>query len=380
MAWLDPDDVRRQLEARLSSLPYDEYLDCVAAFLPHLDDEDRLLQACGAVPWELSDEARSAAVDSLVEGVMRSVEPGDDLADVRPALGILDRARVHAAPVLDEPVMRRAGPDDVATVLGLLDEAVAWLRGRGSRQWLLWPRERDMVAACVFRGEVWLLDTASGAAGTVTLTAKPDPGRWDDQRDVNATHLSRLVVRRDHAGRGIGGQILRWARIRAYRHGDFFVRIAAWPTSSRLHEYLSGQGFRYLTHEAGPLATSRALFMCRALTGGAPAPFADEVPPVLLATHREDREPHEAGDHEHVVPQLRLESGDAARLMPGHRHRLWNAGGWKLQGAEVRQWHPGEPVTAVDGLELRPGTEYVLTHLPGDPCAVEVVAIVRGML
>ncbi len=273
--------------------------------------------------------------------------------------------------------------DTPPAVLRLLDESVAWLRARGLQQWLLWPHERDTVAAAVFRGEVWLLHTEGGdVAATVTLTAAPRAGTWDAaDREVSATYVSWLAVRRDLAGRGIGGRVLDWVLLRAYRRGDFLVRTACWPGNPDLAGYLQRHGFRTLWTVGESLATARTLFV-RPVAAGRAVPFAE--PAVLLPTDRValgPDDPRPAGDpgpdHAHVAPQLLVGPGTPARLVSCYRYRLREAGGWRLQGAQAAQWHPGVAVTAAGGLVLGRGVEYVLTHRDGDPCGVQVVAVRR---
>jgi GNAT superfamily N-acetyltransferase len=239
--------------------------DDVRPYAGPLDIE--LYKACTGVLWELTDEAhRYDSADSIADGALNHDQPGDVLANVRLLLHFLDDAdRAAPQPATDAPVIRRARPGDVPAVLALLDETVTWLRGRGLQQWLLWPHERDTIAASVVRGEVWLLPDADGVAATVTLTAEPGPGTWSaEDRTVNATYVSRLAVRRDLSGRGVGGQVLEWARDHAHRRGDTAVRVSAWPGNPFLDDYLQRHGFRYLWTVAGPLATSRTLFTRRA--------------------------------------------------------------------------------------------------------------------
>jgi hypothetical protein len=256
-----------------------------------------LFKACGDALWELTDEAhRYASADSITGGALDYTEPGDQLANIRLMLWFLDHVDREAAgdrspppartprvwiggrrawdrlppEVAADPLtVRRAGPDDVAAVLDLLDESVDWLRDRGLQQWLLWPSERDTVAPVVARGEVWLVRTPAGAvAGTVTLTTGVEPGAMD---------LTRLAVRRGLAGRGIGAQILDWARLHAGLCGSTSLHVAAWPGNPGLHEYLRGRGLVELTTAAGPLATSRTLFICRTAHAGAAEPGDEYV-------------------------------------------------------------------------------------------------------
>src|SRR6185503_4223772 len=101
-------------------------------------------------------------------------------------------------------LFRPAGPDDVDSVLALLDEAAGWLRRRGIAQW---PDafDRGWVAPAVADGEVHV---AVEVAGTFALTWA-DPIVWRDRPDHgDAGYVHQLAVARPFAGRGIGGRLL----------------------------------------------------------------------------------------------------------------------------------------------------------------------------
>lgn len=227
LAKLDPDELQAQLGARLTTLPPDAYLRCVAAFVA----EYQGLYHVSGLP-----EALYRSVDAIVALAARAAAG----LPVRDAASALDR-----------------------TFTELLDRTAAWLHSQGIPEWLTWPDRQDTVAASISRGEVWLLGTATGdVAATATLsTADPGPGRWDEtDRGVAATHLSRLAVRPDFLGQGVGTQLLEWARVRAYRDGSSLLRVAAWPRVPDLHAYLRRRGFLELWTVAGPPATARTLF------------------------------------------------------------------------------------------------------------------------
>ncbi|MEV0134891.1 GNAT family N-acetyltransferase [Dactylosporangium sp. NPDC050688] len=483
LAELDPDELRAQLSARLTTLPPDAYLRCVAAFVaeyqrlyhvsglsealnrivdaivalaaraaagipvhdaanaldrefteltyPGLEDDDAIqpydgplpmgvYKACGAVLWELTDEAhRYDCAGDITDGAAGYEDPHDRLAATRLLLRFLDRAdreaageasagagdigeeRTTAYRSMDEHrgafgalrsmvtgplTVRRARTDDLHVVLELLDRTAAWQHSQGIPEWLTWPDRHDTVAASIGRGEVWLLSTATGdVAATATLsTADPGPGLWDESdRRVAATHLSRLAVRPDFLGQGVGAQLLDWARARAYRDGSFFLRIAAWPHLPNLHAYLRRQGFRELWTVAGPPTTSRTLFVRHAAPDGTVVRIIKDPTPTLLATQRVEFEPGDARpaqgpepDHAHVARQLLSEHGTPIRIVPGYRYRLRDTDdGWRIEAAKYVGWQPGNRIATADGLAIDHDRDYVLTHHEGSPCGVEIVSV-----
>lgn len=143
-------------------------------------------------------------------------------------------------------------------------------------------------------------------------------------------------------------------------------------------------GWRLWTVDGLP-ATSRTLFVRHAVPWDTVVPLAEAEPPVMMVTQRVPLDPDDPQpdaeprpDHAHVAPQLLVEPGAPARIVPGYRFRLREIdGGWRFQGAQYARWHPGRPVAAADGLVMDQGVDYVLTHRDGDPCGIEVVAVAR---
>jgi GNAT superfamily N-acetyltransferase len=149
-------------------------------------------------------------------------------------------------------VLRRAGAHDHGAVSRLRAEAEDWLRTMSTDQWAEpWPsedvRERRILAA-IRAGRTWIAwDAAVPAA---TITASPNHHQiWpeENRRDL-AVYVRRLVVSRDrrYAGKGLGGQLLAWAGLRASReYGARWVRVDVWTTNTRLHDYYRDQGFAF---------------------------------------------------------------------------------------------------------------------------------------
>ena len=67
----------------------------------------------------------------------------------------------------------QAGPADLSVVTQILEEASAWLHGRGIDQW---PKQfsADWIGPPLERGETWLANIGGVVVGTLTLTTS-DP-------------------------------------------------------------------------------------------------------------------------------------------------------------------------------------------------------------
>jgi GNAT superfamily N-acetyltransferase len=132
-----------------------------------------------------------------------------------------------------------AGPGQVADVLMVLDEAAAWLRGRGITQWP--PRfEPSWVEGAVGRGETWLVTVDGQVSATVTLDLA-DPV-WDGAGG-DALYVHRMAVRRRSAG--LGAVILDWAAATARGHGRRALRLDCVASNARLRAYYEAAGFAH---------------------------------------------------------------------------------------------------------------------------------------
>ena len=162
-------------------------------------------------------------------------------------------------------VLRWAGADDFEAVLGLVTEASQWLRTKDTDQWAEpWPdangRKRRITRA-IGAGRIWI--AWDGNRPAATLTASPnDHMIWPAGNGREpAVYVRRLTVSRRYAGRGLGGQLLDWAGIRASReYGALWIRVDVWTTNIGLHDYYRRQGFEYCGLSPVPGYPSAALF------------------------------------------------------------------------------------------------------------------------
>jgi GNAT superfamily N-acetyltransferase len=149
----------------------------------------------------------------------------------------------------DWPItLRRASVEDVAVAIRLIEQAADWLRHKGSDQWATpWPNRagRDSrILASVREGKTWIGWDNGIPAATITADPEDDP-YWPEEflRDP-AVYVHRLVVARPYKGAGLGAALLDWAGRTARReHGARWIRVSAWTTNVRLHEYYLRQGF-----------------------------------------------------------------------------------------------------------------------------------------
>lgn len=149
-------------------------------------------------------------------------------------------------------------------VLGVLDEAAAWLQARGVRQW---PDrfEPQWVREGLQRGWTWLVSRGDEIAATVTLDWSD--ALWDDVGGT-AGYVHRFAVRRSAAG--LGPVILDWAGASTRRQGGTALRLDCVAANGRLRAYYEAAGFVH----RGDVAV-----------GGAPGQRADEGPVTVVSRY-----------------------------------------------------------------------------------------------
>lgn len=195
-----------------------------------------------------------------------------------------------------------ANPDDFDTVLGLIEEAAAWLRTKDTDQWSApWP-DRIKRDARVMRGlalgKTWIAWDGDIAAGTVTLAANPNPKVWGGAACLcdlgeRAVYAHRLITARSHQGLGLGAQLIDWAGLRArHEYGARWIRIDVWTTNLALHGYYQGIGFEPCGSCEDPDYPSGKLFQKRtARIEAADTPLFHQPVPASVGAAGPVREP-----------------------------------------------------------------------------------------
>ncbi len=158
-----------------------------------------------------------------------------------------------------------ATPDDLPAVIGLIEEAAGWLRGKGTDQWARpWPDRAardDRVRRGLERGETWLVMDGATPAATLTVCQTGNPAVWPFPDGDSAVYVHRVVVNRAYAGLGLGGLMFDWAVQRESRTREVkWLRVDVWSTNAALHAYYERQNFMRCGTCADPAYPSGALF------------------------------------------------------------------------------------------------------------------------
>lgn len=290
-------------------------------------------------------------------------------------------------------VMRPADVDEFEQVMALLAESIRWLRQRGLDQWSTWRSWRAKMRPSLENGGVWLLINGAELIGTLTVEYDGDSDFWTpDERAQLSGYVSKLAVRREHAGRELGALMLEWAGDHVYRQGRDWLRLDAWKTNEQLHAYYRERGWTYLRTSPNPRRRSGALFQvpARPLSPNS-ARLIREVPP-MSTVETSYAVPPEPGPldpqgnwqpgHTHnggLVVDYRWVGPSRATFVEFLRYRVRQMDGdWVLEASQGGHgWDRHGRVLASDWT-LEPGTAYIITHQPGTPCQMAVVGVPAG--
>ena len=140
----------------------------------------------------------------------------------------------------------RAEAGDAPRVLSIVQEAARWLASRGIRQWNWYLTEAGerSIPERIAMHESYLVTSDGIDAATFSL-------QWDDRMfwgdrgaDGLAGYIHGLAVSRAFAGRGLGGQVLRWTEGEIARRGRVFFRLDCMAENERLCAFYREQGLQ----------------------------------------------------------------------------------------------------------------------------------------
>jgi GNAT superfamily N-acetyltransferase len=142
--------------------------------------------------------------------------------------------------------IRDGGQDDLGWLLGLFDEAVAWMVQRGQTgQWGSKPFTGDPQRTARVGG---LVD--SGGLRVAELNAEPVAALvvgiaplYVPPADVPELYINLLISSRRHAGKGIGARLVRHAIGEAHERDAEQLRVDCWAGAPSLVRWYRDQGF-----------------------------------------------------------------------------------------------------------------------------------------
>jgi len=146
-----------------------------------------------------------------------------------------------------------ANPEDIDIVLGILDEAAAWIiEHELPSVWKPGGFSREIFLDQISRGEVHIGLVDEKPAGTITLQWA-DLMFWGEQQP-DSGYVHKLAVRPAYAGQKIGLEMLKWAESAARKAGKKFLRLNCLAEDRKIRDYYERAGFLYQGDVEGPRA------------------------------------------------------------------------------------------------------------------------------
>ena len=192
------------------------------------------------LPVRLADRSRTPAPPTI-PGAFRGSSPGASAG--RP---------FHHGAMTPTHKIRLATADDVPAIHGLIGSAAEWLQkftDQWARPWPDKPTRDARIEQAIQDRLTWMVADGEGAlVGTVTCREHGNDMLWTPEEQAEpAVYVSRLIVRRDRAGLGIGSALIDWAGLHGSRNwGAEWIRVDVWTTNNALHDYYKGEGFEHL--------------------------------------------------------------------------------------------------------------------------------------
>ena len=153
----------------------------------------------------------------------------------------------RATPLAGASIIIRPGTTegDVETAVQILQEVRAWLRDQGSDQWQDKEPSTERMASAAETHTLFMVESGGHVIGTLTVDERADPEFWTQEDEPeSALYVHRLAVRRAVSGNEVGSSLLDWASKRAAAQGKRRIRLDAWRTNDRLHQYYIERGWQ----------------------------------------------------------------------------------------------------------------------------------------
>ena len=142
--------------------------------------------------------------------------------------------------------IRRGGPADADAVIGLFDEAVAWMLARGQTgQWGTEPMSRNAKMVARVRewagGDgLWMAEDGGAPIGALVVGERPEHVHPADEPEL---YVELLLSSRARAGERIGARLIEHAVALARDAGVPLLRVDCWAGAPKLVGFYEAQGF-----------------------------------------------------------------------------------------------------------------------------------------
>ena len=146
--------------------------------------------------------------------------------------------------------MRQGTPADIPAIMGIIDDARAFLHAQGINQWQGTYPDQPAVEADLAKGTNRLLIVDGQVAGNASLLEGPDPfyGRIDGPGwvgDAPYMMIHRFAVSAKIRGQHLSKLFMSNLITEAYKSGFYDLRIDTHAQNEIMQHVILGNGFQY---------------------------------------------------------------------------------------------------------------------------------------
>ena len=135
-----------------------------------------------------------------------------------------------------------AGPADAGLASSIMLEAAGWLNEQGQTLWFPEELMPEKLMVPILVGELYLVMMQGRPVGTVIFQLY-DKIYWPDMPEGNAAYVHKIILRRSAAGKGLGAQIIAWAKEKARSAGMAYLRLDTEAAREKLCALYESAGF-----------------------------------------------------------------------------------------------------------------------------------------
>jgi GNAT superfamily N-acetyltransferase len=136
----------------------------------------------------------------------------------------------------------KAMPEDAGLASSIMLETAEWLKQQGQALWFPEELTPEKLMCSIDAGELYLVMVRNRPVGTVIFQLH-DKTYWPDMPEGDAAYIHKIILRRSATGKGLGAQIIAWAKEKARSLGMTYLRLDTEAARAKLCALYESAGF-----------------------------------------------------------------------------------------------------------------------------------------